>query len=79
MHHCQMYSRSSRETGFQAPRPKCPYVTPVTLAVLTAVEPERFNLSRPATAGFVAPASLDRAYKADSRSQNARGPPLSLL
>jgi hypothetical protein len=83
MHHCQMYSRSSRDTGreagFQSPRPKCPYATPLTLAALTAVEPARFNLSTPATAGFVAPAPFHRAHAPDLHNRTARGPPPSLL
>jgi hypothetical protein len=79
MHHCQMSSGSSRETGFQAPRPKCPYATPVTRAALTALESARFNLSTPAAAGLVAPAPLHRAYAADLHNRTARGPPPTIL
>jgi len=81
MHHCQMYSGqtgSSGGTGFRAQPPRCPYSTPALLAVLTGLEPVRFNLSTPAAAGVVAPARLDRAYAAAVQHQSARGPP-SLL
>jgi hypothetical protein len=79
MHHCQIYSRTSRETGFQSPRPKCPYATPVLFAAVTGLESEKFNLSAPSIAGFFAPAPLDRACKAAVRNQSARAPPPSLL
>ena len=79
MHHCQTYSRTSRETGFQAPRPKCPYATPVLFAAVTGLESEKFNLSAPLIAGFSVPAPLDRAYKAAVRNQSTRAPPPSLL
>jgi hypothetical protein len=83
MHHCQISSRSSREnsraTGFQSPRPKCPHATPALFAAATGLESEKFNLSTPAVAGFIAPASFDQVYKTAARNQSARAPPQSLL
>jgi hypothetical protein len=78
MHHCQIFSGSSRETGFQSPRPKCPYATPVLFAPVTGVQSEKFNLSTPAIAGFIAPAPLDRTYALAADNRTARAPP-SLL
>ena len=78
MHHCQIYSGSSRETGFQSQRPKCPHATPLLFASATGLESEKFNFSAPAIAGLVAPASLDRTDAEATHNQSARAPP-SLL
>jgi hypothetical protein len=79
MHHCEMYPRSSRETGFQSPRSKCPYATPVLFASVNGLESGTFNLVAPSIAGFVALAPLDCPRATDSHNQGARAPPQSFL
>ena len=78
-HHCEMYSRSSREMGFQSPRPKCPYATPVLLASVNVLRSGTFNLVAPSIARFVALAPLDCPRATDSQNQGARAPPQSFL
>lgn len=76
MHHCQ---KDSGETGFHAPRAKCPFSAPIPLATFAGLESAQFSLSTPAIAGFVAPTTLDRTYHAVPYERSARGPPVSLL
>ena len=79
VHHCQTSSGSSRETGFRAASPKCPFATPLLSAALTGLESTRFSLSSPAIAELVVSVPVDPAYAATARSQSARAPPPSFL